>query len=55
MRAIAQAMLERFQDQITLDLCNRAANQIAGDLFCCQGRMCGKVGATRLIEARAVR
>ena len=33
MGAVAEAMLERFQDEIALDLGHGAADQVAGDLL----------------------
>ena len=55
MRAVAEAMLERLQDQVSLDFGHRAADQIAGDLFGRHGRMRCDVRAARLVEPRAIR
>ncbi len=54
MRAVAEAVLERLQDQIALDLGHGAADQIAGDLLGGHRRMSCDVGAAHLIEPRAV-
>jgi hypothetical protein len=43
-------VLERFQDQVALDLGDGAANQVPGNLFGCHGRMSGKISASRLVK-----
>src|SRR5262245_9909762 len=55
MGAVAETVLERFQDQVALDFGHGAANEIAGDLFGRHDRMGGEIGASRLIEPRTVR
>ena len=54
MGAVAEAVLERLQDQVALDLRHGAADQIAGDLLGGHGRMRRGAGAARLVEAHAV-
>src|SRR5262249_8748047 len=54
-RAIAEAVLERLQNQIALDLGHGAADQVTGDLLGGNRSMGGDIGAAHLVEPRAVR
>src|SRR5262249_25479575 len=53
-RAIPQTVLERLEDEVSLDFGHHAADQITGDLLGCHGGMGGEVGAASLVKPRAV-
>ena len=54
MRAVAEAVLERLQDQVALDLGDGAADEVAGDLLGRHGCVRRGAGAARLVEPAAV-
>src|SRR5579885_1010370 len=54
MRAIAEAVLERFEDEVALDLGARATDEIARHLFGGYGSMGSRAGAPRGIETGAI-
>ena len=55
MRAVAETVLERFQDQVALDFGDRATDQVAGNLFGGNGRLRCDVGVVFLVEPHSVR
>jgi hypothetical protein len=53
-RTVAEAVLERFQDQIALDFRHGAPDEVAGNLLSGDCRMSCEVCAPRLIESCTV-
>jgi hypothetical protein len=54
-RAVAETISQRFQDQVTLDFRHGAADEIARDLLGGHSRLCRNISSTRLVEPCAIR